>query len=137
MQRLRVESGTGWENRVGYSRAIRVGDGGVGDHVLVAGTTATDEEGVPLVDADPAEQTRVALATVRDALNEAGSGMEDVVRTRLFVTDIDTWPAIGEAHGEVFGDVRPASTMVEVDALVEPGLVVEIEAEAVVGAGTE
>ena len=135
MKRRRVGSGTEWERRVGYSRAVRVGAGGDGDRVLVAGTTATDDDGAPLVDADAAEQTRVALATIREALEEAGSGIEDVVRTRLFVTDIDAWQAVGDAHGEVFGDVRPASTMVEVDGLVDPGLVVEIEAEAVVGSG--
>ena len=126
----RVRSGTDWEDRVGYSRAVRTGE-----EVRVAGTTATDENGVVVAPGDPYEQTVHAIDLVGEALREAGASLEDVVRTRLFVTDIDAWQAVGDAHGEVFGDVRPASTMVEVDGLVDPGLVVEIEAEAVVGSG--
>lgn len=97
----------------------------------VAGTTAVDESGRPL-DAGPYEQTRRALELVEAALADAGAALDAVVRTRLYVTDADDWEAIGRAHGEVFGDVRPATTMVEVAGLIDPALCVEIEAEAVV-----
>lgn len=127
MTRRRVSSGTEWEATVGYSRAVRA-DG----RVHVAGTTATDADGDPVAPGDAYAQTRHALGLVAEALADAGADIEDVVRTRLFVTDIDDWEAIGRAHGETFGDVRPAATMVEVSALVHPDLVVEIEAEAVV-----
>jgi len=127
MTRERVSSGTEWEATVGYSRAIRA-DG----RVSVAGTTATDEDGDPVAPGDAYAQTAHALGLVADALDEAGAAIEDVVRTRLFVTDIDDWEAVGRAHGEVFGEVRPATTMVEVSRLIHPDLVVEIEAEAVV-----
>jgi enamine deaminase RidA (YjgF/YER057c/UK114 family) len=127
MHRKRISSGTEWEERVGYSRAVRVGD-----RVHVSGTTATDDAGDIVGAGDPAAQTRQALANVEAALERAGAGIEDVVRTRLFVTDIDDWEAIGEVHGEVFGDVRPATTMVEVARLIDPALVVEVEADAVV-----
>lgn len=127
MERRRVSSGTEWEPRVGYSRAIRVGD-----RVLVSGTTATDEDGEVVAPGDPVAQTHRALENVVDALEEAGATVEDVVRTRLFVTDVDRWEAIGEVHGELFGHVRPASTMVEVSRLVDPALAVEVEAEAIV-----
>jgi enamine deaminase RidA (YjgF/YER057c/UK114 family) len=126
MERQRIGSGTEWESRVGYSRAVRVGD-----RVLVSGTTATDEAG-DVVGGTPVEQTRRALSNVERALVEAGAPLADVVRTRLYVTDIDDWEAIGEVHGEFFGDVRPAATMVEVSALVDPDLCVEVECEAVV-----
>ena len=126
MERQRVASGTEWESRVGYSRAVRVGD-----RVLVSGTTATDEDG-DVVGGTPAEQTRRALSNVERALEEAGASLADVVRTRLYVTDVDDWEAIGEVHGEFFGDVRPAATMVEVSALIDPALCVEVECEAVV-----
>lgn len=126
MDRRLVSSGTDWEAEVGYSRAVRAGD-----TVHVSGTTATDEDGEPL-DASPYEQTRRALDIVADALADAGASIDDVVRTRMYVTDIDAWEEIGRAHGEVFGDVRPAATMVEVERLIDPALVVEIEAEAVV-----
>jgi enamine deaminase RidA (YjgF/YER057c/UK114 family) len=125
--RERVSSGTEWEATVGYSRAIRA-DG----RVSVAGTTATDEDGDPVAPGDAYAQTAHALGLVADALDEAGAGVEDVVRTRLFVTDIDDWEAVGRAHGEMFGEVRPATTMVEVSRLIHPDLVVEVEAEAVV-----
>lgn len=130
MERRHVSSGTEWESRVGYSRAVRVGD-----RVLISGTTATDDDGNVVAPGDPVAQTRRALANVVDALEAAGADVDDVVRTRLFVTDVDRWEAIGEVHGELFGDVRPASTMVEVARLVDPDLVVEVEAEAVVGSG--
>jgi enamine deaminase RidA (YjgF/YER057c/UK114 family) len=124
--RRHVSSGTEWESRVGYSRAVRVGE-----TVHVAGTTATDEDGT-VVEGDAAAQTRRAIANVETALEAADAGLEDVVRTRLFVTDIDDWPAVGEAHAEAFGDVRPATTMVEVTRLVDPAMLVEVEAVAIV-----
>ena len=127
MARERVSTGTGWESTVGYSRAVRVGD-----RVEVSGTTATDDDGEVVARGDAFEQTRVAVANVESALTAAGSGLEDVVRTRLFVTDVDDWEAVGRAHGEAFGDVRPASTMVEVSRLVDPAMLVEVEAVAVV-----
>lgn len=119
-------SGTSpWEARVGYSRAVRVGN-----TVHVAGTTATRDSVVGVGDAYM--QTRVALEIIQGALAEAGARLEDVVRTRLFVTDISRWEEIGRAHGEVFGEIRPASTMVQVSALIDPAHLVEIEAEAVI-----
>lgn len=119
-------SGTSpWEARVGYSRAVRVGN-----TVHVAGTTATRDSVVGVGDAYA--QTRVALEIIQGALAEAGARLEDVVRTRLFVTDISRWEEIGRAHGEVFGEIRPASTMVQVSALIDPAHLVEIEAEAVI-----
>jgi enamine deaminase RidA (YjgF/YER057c/UK114 family) len=125
--RQRVSTGTEWEPKVGYSRAVRVGD-----RVLVSGTTATDEDGDPVAPGDPEAQTRRALEIVVDALEEAGARRQDVVRTRIYVTDADDWETVGGVHGEFFGDVRPAATMVEVSSLIGPEYVVEIEAEAVV-----
>lgn len=120
-------SGTSpWEARVGYSRAVRVGN-----TVHVAGTTAT-RDGVVVGVGDAYAQTRVALEIIQGALAEAGARLEDVVRTRLFVTDISRWEEIGRAHGEVFGEIRPASTMVQVAALIDPEHLVEIEAGAVI-----
>lgn len=127
MTRTTVSSGTEWEREVGYSRAVRVGD-----RVEVAGTTATDAEGAVVGEGDPYRQTVRALSNVEDALEEAGARIEDVVRTRLFVTDIERWEAVGRAHGERFGDVRPTTTMVEVSGLVDPAMMVEVEAVAVV-----
>ena len=126
MRRERIESGAEWESTVGYSRAVRIGN-----RVLVSGTTAVDDDGHPL-DGDAYDQTRCALDIVETALDEAGATMADVVRTRLYVTDIDDWEAVGRAHGEVFGGVRPAATMVEVSGLIDPSLAVELEVEAVV-----
>lgn len=127
MDRQHVTTGTEWEPRVGYSRAVRVGD-----RILVSGTTATDEDGNPVAPGDPEAQTRRALGIVVDAIEEADGAREDVVRTRMYVTDADDWEAVGEVHREFFGDVRPAATMVEVSGLVGPEYVVEVEAEAVV-----
>ena len=126
VRRTTVTSGTEWERAVGYSRAVRVG----GD-VRVSGTTATDENG-EVVSEDPYEQAREAFDTVVSALEEAGASAEDVVRTRMFVTDIDDWEAIGRAHEETFGHVRPATSMVQVERLIDPAMVVEVEADAVV-----
>jgi enamine deaminase RidA (YjgF/YER057c/UK114 family) len=127
MERQRVSGGTEWERTVGYSRAVRAGS-----QVHVAGTVAVDEDGEPL-DAGPYEQAARALEILTDALAEAGADPGEVVRTRAFVTDADDWEAIGRAHGEAFGDVRPAMTLVEVAGLVDPRLCVEFEATAVVG----
>ena len=128
MERTRVSSGTEWEPKVGYSRAVRAGA-----QIHVAGTTATDDDGTVVAPGEPYEQTKRALEIVADALEEAGGSLEDVVRTRLYVTDIDDWEAIGRAHGEVFGEIRPAASMVEVQRLIDPEHLVEIEAVAVVG----
>jgi enamine deaminase RidA (YjgF/YER057c/UK114 family) len=121
-----ISSGGTWEPVVGYSRAVRVGD-----HVSVAGTTAATPDG-PEGGDDIGAQTRVCLVRIRAALLEAGATLEDVVRTRMFVTDISRWEEVGRVHGEFLGHVRPASTMVEVSALIEPGLLVEIEADAII-----
>lgn len=125
--RRHVSSGTKWEAEVGYSRAVQVGD-----VIRVSGTTATDEDGDIVAPGEPYEQTKQAISNIERALDELDAGLSDVVRTRLFVTDIDDWEAIGLAHGEAFSDVRPATTMVEVSRLIDDDLIVEIEADAVV-----
>lgn len=127
-RRRHVGSGSPWETVVGYARAVRVGC-----TVHVAGTTATDAQGRVIAPDDPAGQTRCILEKIGRALEQVGASLRDVVRTRMFVTDISRWEAIGRVHGEFFKDVRPAATMVEVARLIEPGLLVEIEAEAIVG----
>lgn len=127
--RRTVSSANPWEAVVGYSRAVRVGR-----HVWVAGTTAAAPDGGAPVGGDDAyAQTVEALRRVLAALAQVGAGPSDVVRTRMYVTDIDRWADVGRAHGEVFGAARPASTMVEVSRLIQPGLLVEVEAEAWVG----
>ncbi|WP_415381796.1 RidA family protein [Halosimplex sp. TS25] len=126
MSRQTVSSGTEWESHVGYSRAVAV-DG----QVHVSGTTPVDDEG-EVVGGGPYEQTLAALEIVEGALDEAGASVSDVVRTRMYVTDIDDYEAVGRAHGEVFADVRPAATMVEVSRLVDEAFCVEIEATAVI-----
>ncbi len=117
-------SGGPWESVVGYSRVVRSGD-----YVHVAGTTAT-VDGVVVGQGDPGEQTRVTLRIIGDALAKAGATFEQVVRTRIFVVDISDWQAVGGAHGEVFADIRPVSTMVEVSRLIDPAHLVEIEVDA-------
>jgi enamine deaminase RidA (YjgF/YER057c/UK114 family) len=127
MSRQLVSSGAPWESVVGYSRAVRVGS-----WVSVAGTTAGLDGGEVVGGDDIGAQAREALRRIGHALNEVGAELGDVVRTRIFVTDIDRWQEVGRVHGEVFGQIRPASTMVEVSRLIEPALLVEIEADAVV-----
>jgi enamine deaminase RidA (YjgF/YER057c/UK114 family) len=122
-----VSSGTPWEPVVGYSRAVRVGD-----VVHVSGTTSTDASGHLVGIGDAGAQTRQALENIRTALEGAGAEMRHVVRTRMYVTDISRWEAIGRTHGEYFAAIRPATSMVEVRALIDPDMLVEIEAEAIV-----
>ena len=124
-ERRRISSGGPWEAVAGYSRAVAVGDS-----CWVAGTTDAGPDGISRHPADVGAQTRAVLEIIEAALAEAGFAMTDVVRTRMFVTDISGWDAIVAVHGAVFGEIRPASTKVEVRALVDPSLLVEIEAEA-------
>ena len=127
MERVNVSSGTKWEALVGYSRAVRVGS-----LVFVTGTTATGADGEIVGVGDMYEQAKQAIANILSALAKAGARVEDVVRTRIYVTDIARWEEVGRAHREVFGGVMPATTMVEVSKLIDPKMLVEIEADAVV-----
>ena len=125
-KRQLVAADARWETVVGYSRAVRVGQ-----WVSVAGTTAAAKDGGAVGGDDIGAQAREALRRIAAALAEVGAGLQDVVRTRMFVTDISRWEEVGRAHGEVFGSIRPATAMVEVSALIDPALLVEIEADAV------
>ena len=125
MSKQLISSGAPWEKVVGYSRAVKVGN-----HIHVAGTTASDEHGNIIGADDAYTQTKHILNTIQKALQEAGSSLNDVVRTRMYVTDVTQWEAIGKAHGEFFKDIRPAATMVEVSGLIDPEMLIEIEVDA-------
>ncbi len=127
MKRKSISVNNPWEDLVGYSRAIKTGS-----YIHVSGTTAIDEKGKLVGLGDPYTQTKQIFKNIESSLNTVGASLEDVVRTRIYVTNIDRWKPIGQAHSEVFADIRPASSMVEVSRLISPGMLVEIEADAII-----
>ena len=130
--RKNISSGAPWEKTVGYSRAVKVGN-----QVFVSGTTSVDKDGNLVAENDAYGQTKRVLEIITAALHEAGADIRDVVRSRIFVTNIENWEAIGKAHGEVFASIRPAATMLEVSKLIDPKMLVEIEVDAIIGATNE
>ena len=127
MERVNIRTGAPWESIVGYCRAVRVGP-----HVSVSGTAPVGEDGEVVGIGDPYAQAKRCIEIIEKALGEAGADLGDVVRTRMFVTDISQWEAIGRAHGEAFGEILPATAMVQVSQLIDPDMLVEIEADAIV-----
>ncbi|MEX0722469.1 MAG: RidA family protein [Gracilimonas sp.] len=126
MKRENITSGTEWESKVGYSRAVKVGN-----QIFVSGTTAVDEEGNIVGEGDVYLQTKQCILNIEKALNKVGASLDDVVRTRTFITNIEQWEAFGKAHTEFFEAIKPAATLVEVSKLIHPKLLVEIEADVV------
>jgi enamine deaminase RidA (YjgF/YER057c/UK114 family) len=126
LKRQKISSGTSWEKTAGYSRAVKAGN-----HVFIAGTTAVDNNGEIIGRGDIFKQTKFIFEKIESALYQCGCSLEDIVRTRMYVTDISSWEEAARAHGEIFAEIRPASTLVEVSSLVDRDLLIEIEAEAV------
>lgn len=129
--RKNILSGAEWENKVGYSRAVKINN-----HVFVSGTTAVDENGNVTGKGDLYKQTKACIRIIEKSLQEAGASLQDVVRTRTFITNMERWEEFGQAHAEVFGKIKPAATLVEVSSLINPDLLIEMEVDAVIDSDT-